>query len=139
MISRSLKKNILRMSLGIILYEIFLTVVCYFFSKVSEYSFVSLVNGVIVGTVLTYILLINIGIVNEDVLSSNNSEFAQKRTIFFGILRKIVIIVIIAFFWNSNKVNVLAIVMSIFALKPGAYLVPVADKVFSLISRDNGH
>ena len=40
------------------------------------------------------------------------------------------LIVVVAIFWNSRYINALAIVISVFGLKSGAYMYPLLKKIF---------
>ena len=75
-------------------------------------------------------MVIDMGISTEDSLYGGSPSFAQRKIMIHSLLRKVVLFVVIAIFWNSRYINALAIVISVFGLKSGAYMYPLFKKIF---------
>ncbi|MDO4788868.1 MAG: hypothetical protein Q4A19_06905 [Johnsonella sp.] len=128
--SASLKKTIFGMGFGIVLYELALSVLLLFLAPGLGYSRLSLAFGVILGTICAFAMLIHMGIVLEDVLASRDPEYARKKTISHNMIRKLLLLAVVAACWNIRQINVLALILAVFGIKPGAYLQPFADRIF---------
>ena len=120
--NKDLKKTVLKMSIGIILYEISLIVLAFFLHNYLAYTFLSLVLGILIGSVAAIIMVIDMARVTYDVICSNDVSYANRKTVVRSIVRKVI-------FWNSRYVNVLAIVFATLGIKFGAYMVPIIKRV----------
>ena len=118
------------MGMGVLIYEIVLGLAAIPFSKFMKYSLLPMELGVLVGSLLVIGMVIDMGISTEDSLYTGNESYAQRKIIIHSLLRKVALIIVIAIFWNSKYVNVLAIVVSIFGLNCGAYMYPLFKKIF---------
>ena len=127
--NKDLKKTVLKMSIGIILYEISLIVLAFFLHNYLAYTFLSLVLGILIGSVAAIIMVIDMARVNYDVICSNDVSYANRKTVVRSIVRKVILVLIIVVFWNSRYVNVLAIVFATLGIKFGAYMVPIIKRV----------
>lgn len=127
--NKDLRKTVMQMSIGIILYEIILSVLAFFWYTKLGYSFMSLFFGILIGGVIAVIMVEDMARVSYDVICSNDVSYANKKTLMRSILRKIILVIILAMFWNSRYVNVLAIVIATLGIKFGAYMHPFIKKV----------
>ncbi len=127
--NKDLKKTVLQMSIGIILYEISLIVLAFFLHNYLAYTFLSLVLGILIGSVAAIIMVIDMARVTYDVICSNDVSYANRKTVVRSIVRKVILVLIIVVFWNSRYVNVLAIVFATLGIKFGAYMVPIIKRV----------
>lgn len=122
---KSLKKTTKNLIIGLLIYEIVLMVVAIFVFKLLKTSLLSLILGVLIGTVLSIFLVIDLARTLDDVLSSNDVAYASRRTMLKAAIRKIVVIVVVVIFYKLEYVNVIAIIVSLFGIKAGAYLHPI--------------
>lgn len=127
--NKDLKKTVLQMSIGIILYEISLIALAFFLHNYLAYTFLSLVLGILIGSVAAIIMVIDMARVTYDVICSNDTSYANRKTVVRSIVRKVILVLIIVVFWNSRYVNVLAIVFATLGIKFGAYMVPIIKRV----------
>ena len=127
--NKDLKKTVLQMSIGIILYEISLIVLAFFLHNYLAYTFLSLVLGILIGSVAAIIMVIDMARVTYDVICSNDVSYANRKTVVRSIVRNVILVLIIVVFWNSRYVNVLAIVFATLGIKFGAYMVPIIKRV----------
>lgn len=128
--SNSLKKTIIGMGFGIFLYELFLTVALLLLAPKLGYTRTSICLGILIGTIAAFIMLIHMGFILEDVLASNDSEYAGKKTVLHNFIRKAGLILLLFLCWRFMQVNILALILAVLGIKPGAYLQPFADKIF---------
>lgn len=128
--SAELRKTILGMGFGIVLYELLLSLLLFLLGPRLGYSRLSLLSGILVGTVCAFAMLIHMGIVLEDVLASKDPEYARKKTISHNMIRKVLLVALIALCWKIGRINVLALILAVFGIKPGAYLQPFVDRMF---------
>ena len=129
--SKILKRTILEMSAGIILYEVLLSVVLVIFSDRLGYSKESLIAGVAVGTVLSFAILLDMSLTAEDVIASGSENYARNKTILHMFIRKLIMIAAAVIFWRSAYVNVAAMVFALLGLKPGAYMQPLISGILN--------
>lgn len=128
--SKELRKTLFQMSVGILLYEVIIAVLSIFVYKTLGYTLISIELGILVGTILTILLLFDMAYATEEAVTSKDRKYAQKITIIHSVGRKIAVIICIAIFWNSEYVNVVALIIATLGLKPGAYLQPIVNKIF---------
>ncbi len=129
MISNSLKRTLLEMAFGFVIYEIILAVVFSILSKTAGYSFVSLFLGYTVGIILSVYIILDMAITIENVIDLNDPAYAQKKTMLHAGIRKAVLIAVIVVALNLKFINTIAIVLTLFGIKAGAYLQPYAHKI----------
>lgn len=128
--SDSTKKTLVYMCFGLFVYEVLLTAVMGLYAWRTGKEFLPLLLGMVSGTVLALGILYDIGRSTEEGLEGGDFSYAQRKTVIHAFLRKAVLIVVVVIFWNSRYVNVLGLVFAVLGLKPGAYLYPVAQKIF---------
>ena len=118
------------MGMGVLLYELILSLAAIFFARFIKYSITSIELGILVGTVLVLAMVIDMGISTEDGLYSGTPSYAQRKIMIHSLLRKVVLFIVVAIFWNSRYINAFMIVISVFGLKSGAYMYPLFKKIF---------
>lgn len=118
------------MGIGVLIYEIILSLAAIPFARLMKYSVSSMELGILVGTVLVLAMVVDMGISTEDSLYGETPSYAQRKIMIHSLLRKAVLFVVVAIFWNSRYINALAIVISVFGLKSGAYMYPLFKKIF---------
>ncbi len=127
--NKELKKTLLQMSVGLVLYELALMLLAIPLAKPLGYSLLSLELGILVGALAALGMLFDMAYVSYDVISSNSQGYAHKTTILRSMLRKVILLIIIAIFWTSPYVNVLALIIAVLGMKFGAYLTPLIKKL----------
>ena len=100
------------------------------FAGIMKYSVYPIELGILIGSVLVIGMVIDMGISTEDSLYGGNPSFAQRKIMIHSLLRKAALFIVVAIFWNSRYINALAIVISVFGLKSGAYMYPLFKKIF---------
>ena len=118
------------MGMGVLLYEVILGLAAIPFSKYMRYSLLSIELGILIGSLVVVGMVIDMGISTEDSLFGGSESYAQRKIVIHSLLRKVALIIVTAIFWNSKYINVLAIVVSVFGLKSGAYMYPLFKKIF---------
>lgn len=130
MISDSLKKTLFEMAFGFVIYECILAVVLLIISKITEYSLLSLYLGYIIGIVLAVYILLDMAVTIENVIDLKDPDYARKKTMLHAGIRKAVLIAVIVIALNLKFINTMAIVLTLFGIKAGAYLQPYANKIY---------
>ena len=128
--SKDTRRTCLYMGIGVLIYEIILSLAAIPFARLMKYSVSSMELGILVGTVLVLAMVVDMGISTEDSLYGGTPSYAQRKSMIHSLLRKAVLFVVVAIFWNSRYINALAIVISVFGLKSGAYMYPLFKKIF---------
>ena len=128
--SKDTRRTCLYVGIGVLIYEIILSIAALFFARLMKYPVSSMELGILVGTVLVLAMVVDMGISTEDSLYGGTPSYAQRKIMIHSLLRKAVLFVVVAIFWNSRYINALAIVISIFGLKSGAYMYPLFKKIF---------
>ena len=130
MISDSLKKTLFEMAFGFVMYECILAVVLLIISKITGYSQLSLYLGYIIGIVLAVYILLDMAVTIENVIDLKDPDYARKKTMLHAGIRKAVLIAVIVIALNLKFINAMAIVLTLFGIKAGAYLQPYANKIY---------
>ena len=130
MISDSLKKTLFEMAFGFVIYECILSVVLLIISKITGYSLLSLYLGYIIGIVLAVYILLDMAVTIENVIDLKDPDYARKKTMLHAGIRKAVLIAVIIIALNLKFINTMAIVLTLFGIKAGAYLQPYANKIY---------
>lgn len=130
MISDSLKKTLFEMAFGFVIYECILAAVLLIISKITGYSQLSLYLGYIIGIVLAVYILLDMAVTIENVIDLKDPDYARKKTMLHAGIRKAVLIAVIVIALNLKFINAMAIVLTLFGIKAGAYLQPYANKIY---------
>ena len=128
-LSKSTKRLLIEMSVGIILYNLLLGILsCVLLPKVS-YPVIPVLLGLLVGAVGAILMLVHMAVMTERALESQNENYANKFTVAQSLLRKVVFVAALFFCWRVLKIDLLAAVIGAMGMKAGAYLQPLVRKV----------
>ena len=131
LLSRSTKRLVVEMSIGIILYNLLLGVLAWVFLPIISYPVIPALWGLLAGAVGAILMLIHMAVIMERALDSQNESYANKTTIVQGMIRKVVLVAALLLCWRVFRVNPLAMVIGIMGMKAGAYLQPLIHKILS--------
>lgn len=130
-LSRTSKRLILEMSVGVILYNLILAVLAFFALPRLSYPFVPVLMGLLVGAVSAIAMLIHMGVMTERALESQNENYANKTTMMHSMIRRLVLIAVFLVCYQKFHMDLLAAVIGAMGMKAGAFLQPAVHKVFS--------
>ena len=128
--NKETRRTCLYMGMGVLLYEIILSLAAIPFAGIMKYSVYPIELGILIGSVLVIGMVIDMGISTEDSLYGGTPSYAQRKIMIHSLLRKVVLFIVVAIFWNSRYINAFMIVISVFGLKSGAYMYPLFKKIF---------
>ena len=131
LLSRSTKRLVVEMSIGIILYDLLLGVLAWVFLPIISYPVIPALWGLLAGAVGAILMFIHMAVTTERALESQNQSYASKTTIVQGMIRKVVLVAALLFCWRAFRVDLLAVVTGIMGMKAGAYLQPLIHKTLS--------
>lgn len=131
LLSRSTKRLLVEMSIGIILYNLLLGVLAWVILSGTSYQVSSVLWGLSAGAVGAILMLIHMAVIMERALDSQNESYANKTTIVQGMIRKVVLVAVLLLCWRVFRVNPLAMVIGIMGMKAGAYLQPLIHRILS--------
>lgn len=131
LLSRSTKRLLVEMSIGIILYNLLLGVLAWVFLPRTSYPVWPVLWGLLAGAVGAVLMLIHMAVTTERALESQNESYASKTTIVQSLIRKVVLVAALMFCWRVFRVDLLAVVIGIMGMKAGAYLQPLIHKMFT--------
>lgn len=131
LLSRSTKRLLVEMSIGIILYNLLLGVLAWVFLPRTSYPVRPVLGGLLAGAVGAVLMLIHMAVTTERALESQNESYASKTTIIQSLIRKVVLVAALVFCWRVFRVDLLAVVIGIMGMKAGAYLQPLIHKTFT--------
>ncbi len=129
-LSKSTKRLLLEMSVGIVLYNVLLGVAAGLFLPRTLYPVMPVLKGLFVGALGAILMLIHMAVTTERVLDSMNPGYANKHTVMQSMIRKLVFVAAIFFCWRVLEADLLAAVIGAMGMKAGAYLQPLVHKVF---------
>ena len=137
-LSRPTRRLILEMSVGVILYNVVLSVLAWIFHPKLEQILqpwypaeaMPVVLGLMLGAAGAVLMLVHMAVMTERVLESRNEVYANKTTVMHSMIRKLVFVAALFFFWNWFRINLLAMVIGAMGMKAGAYMQPLIHKVF---------
>lgn len=120
------KKLVLEMSVGVLLWNLFLAVFGCLIGPVLGWSRLSVIFGVLIGMAAAEMMLIHMAVIMERVLDSCDQSYANKTTVMHAMIRKLVyIVLLVLILWKFPQINPLAVVFGTMGLKAGAYLQPL--------------
>ena len=131
LLSRSTKRLLVEMSIGIILYNLLLGVLAWVILSGTSYQVSSVLWGLSAGAVGAILMLIHMAVIMERALDSQNESYANKTTIVQGMIRKVVLVAVLLLCWRVFRVNPLAMVIGIMGGFAVAYLQPLIHKILS--------
>lgn len=125
------KRTVIGLIIGIIIWTILLCIICLIASCITGWSaeYVKILLGFICGGALASFMAFHIAAsLNKAVeLDEQGAENHTRKT--YAIRTAIVLTIAVLLFF-TGWVNILAVFVGIFGLKPAAYLVPVLGKIF---------
>lgn len=130
-LSRSTKKLLLEMSVGIVLYNLLLGVLAWMFLPGASYPVLPVLGGLLAGAVGAVLMLIHMAVTTERALESRNESYASKTTIVQSMIRKVVLVAALFFCWRVFRVDLLAMVVGAMGMKAGAYLQPLIHRILA--------
>ena len=128
-LSKSTKRLLVEMSVGIVLYNLLLGVLATLFLPKTSYPVLPVLKGLFVGALGAVLMLIHMAVTTERVLDSQNPGYANKYTVMQSMIRKVVFVAAIFCCWRVLEADLLAAAIGAMGLKAGAYLQPLIHRV----------
>ena len=88
-LSRSTRKLLFEMSVGIVLYNLLLGVLAWVFLPGISYPVLPVLGGLLAGAVGAILMLIHMALTTERALESQNESYASRTTIIQSMIRKV--------------------------------------------------
>lgn len=129
-LSKSTKRLLLEMSVGVILYNLLLGGAAVVFLPKVPYPVIPVEKGLFVGAVGAILMLVHMAVMMEQALDSRNADYASRSTVIQSTLRKFVFLAAVIVCWRVFEADCLASVIGAMGMKAGAYLQPLIHKVF---------
>ena len=129
-ISKETKKLIKEMSVGIVLYNLVLSILGFMLMKYLDKPVIPVMGGIFFGTVSAIVMIVHMGITTERTIASRNEAYANKNTVLHSLLRKGLYIAALAVAWYYLKFDLLAMIIATMGMKAGAYLQPWVHRTF---------
>ena len=120
---------LLEMSLGVVLYNLLLGILAVVLLPKVSYPVIPVVMGLCVGGAGAILMLVHMAVITERVLDTQNEDYANKFTVMQSMLRKVIFLAALFFFWRVLKVDLLAVVAGAMGMKAGAYLQPLIRRI----------
>ncbi len=139
LLSKSTKRLLVEMSIGIVLYNLLLGVLAWIILPGTTYPVFPVLWGLLAGAVGAILMLIHMAVTTERALESQNESYASKTTIIQSMIRKVVLVAALFFCWRVFRVDLLAVVVGIMGMKAGAYLQPMIHKTLSKEDEPQAH
>lgn len=128
-LSKSTKRVLLEMSVGVILYNLVLAGLAVWLLPKVSYPVVPVLLGLAVGAAGAMCMLVHMAVMTERALDSQNESYANKLTVAQSLLRKVIFIAALFFFWRVLKMDLLAAVVGAMGMKAGAYMQPLVRRL----------
>ena len=128
MISKSLKKTLLEMSPGFVLYEIVLFIVLCILAYYKVGLLSELLLGYAAGIALSIYIILDMAFTIEEVIDSGDPDYARRKTMLHAGIRKFVLIGVIISALYLKFVNPVVIVFALFGIKIAAYMQPYTHR-----------
>lgn len=128
-LSKSTKRLLFEMSVGIVLYNLLLGILAVIFLPKVSYPVIPVILGLIVGAAGAILMLVHMAVMTERALESQNENYANRFTVMQSLLRKLVFVAALFFCWRVLRIDLLAAVIGAMGMKAGAYLQPLVRKV----------
>ena len=107
-LSRPTKRLLLEMSVGVILWNVILAVLAVLFLPGFSYPVVPVILGLIVGAAGAMMMLVHMAVITERALDSQSENYASKLTVAQNLLRKVMFVAALFFFWRVLKIDLLS-------------------------------
>ncbi len=121
------KKVVIEVSILIALWCIIGEILIYIFMGVDSKAML----GFLLGSAMAVASFIHMAVSLENSLDFMNEESAKNNTVKTFLIRVIAIAVIMVLATATGRFNMLFVVFGLLGLKAGAYIQPLADKIFS--------
>lgn len=128
-LSKSTRRVLAEMSVGVILYNLLLGVLAWIFLPKVSYPVIPVLTGLFVGAVGAIGMLVHMAVMAERALDSMDEDYANKLTVAQSMIRKLVFLAALFFFWRVVNADLLATVVGAMGMKAGAYLQPLVRKL----------
>lgn len=128
-LSKSTKRLLAEMSVGIILYDLLLVILACLLLPRMSYPVKPVILGLFAGAAGAILMLVHMAVMTERALDSQNENYANKFTVAQSMLRKVVFVAALFFCWRVLGIDLLAAVIGAMGMKAGAYLQPLVRRV----------
>lgn len=128
-LSKGTKRVLAEMSVGVILYNLLLGVLAWLYLPKVPYPVIPVLKGLFVGAAGAILMLVHMAVMAERALDSMNEDYANKLTVAQSMIRKLVFLAAIFFFWRVMEADLLATVIGAMGMKAGAYLQPLVRRL----------
>lgn len=128
-LSKSTKRVLAEMSVGVILYNVLLGILAWLFLPKVPYPVIPVIKGLFAGAVGAILMLVHMAVMAERAIDSMDEDYANKLTVSQSMLRKLVFLAALFFFWNVIHADLLATVVGAMGMKAGAYLQPLVRRL----------
>lgn len=121
--SDKIKKQVLEMSVGIVLHALVLILgAAIWFRRLNVFL------GIFVGAAAACMLLRSMAYSTEMSMEFGDEEFAKRKVVLHSAARSLAIFLGLAVICKFTDINLLAVALGILGLKTGAYLYPAVHK-----------
>ena len=124
MMSDETKKQVILMSVGIVLHNLVLFLICLIWFRSVPVFF-----GILTGMAAAELWLLSMAYSTELCAASADEAYARKKMVTHALLRSLAVFGGIALIWKFTEINLLSLVAGILGLKTGAYLYPVVRRI----------
>lgn len=121
--SEETKRQVLEMSVGIVLHNLVLFFIC-----VIWFRSASVLLGNLSGMIAAILLLVSMAQSTELCVEAADENYARRKMTIHAVLRSLFVFAAIVLLWKFLKINLLSLVLGILGLKTGAYLYPAVHK-----------
>lgn len=128
-LSKSTKRLLAEMSVGAILYNLLLGILTWLYLPKVPYPVIPVLKGLFVGAAGAILMLVHMAVMAERAIDSMNEDYANKLTVAQSMIRKLVFLAALFFFWRVIDADLLATVVGAMGMKAGAYLQPLVRKL----------
>ena len=124
MMSDETKKQVILMSVGIVLHNLVLFLMCLIWFRIAPVFL-----GILTGMAAAELWLLSMAYSTELCAASADENYARKKMVTHALLRSLAVFGGIALVWKFTDINLLSLVVGILGLKTGAYLYPVVRRI----------
>ncbi|MFR5602112.1 MAG: hypothetical protein ACLTKI_07135 [Lachnospiraceae bacterium] len=126
--SKEVKDLLKELIIGVLGYEIVLSILTTGFCIWQGYDLVPALLGILLGFVGVVLMLLDMGAVTDMSVKSGDENFAKQKTVMHSTIRKIILLLALAVCWKLPQINLLTVVLAIMGLKAGVYFQPIVQK-----------
>lgn len=121
--SEETRRQVLEMSVGIVLHNLLLAAVCLIWFRELPVFW-----GILAGAAGAELLLVSMAYSTELCVAAGNENYAKRKMILHALARSFSVLAAAALLWKFTDINILAAILGTLGLKTGAYLYPVIHK-----------